>query len=105
MTEILIALLIGIVAGAIDIAPMFKPEIPRFSVYHVFAQWVFIGLVIPFINWDIQPWLKGLIIAEIGMIPVMIIAFYRNKKRVPSIAFFAALLGLGIGFLGDVLIR
>lgn len=105
MSEILIAILIGMVAGAIDIAPMFKPEIPRFSIYHVFAQWVFIGLVIPFINWDIHLWLKGFIIAEIGMIPVMIIAFYRNRKRVPSIALFAGLLGIGIGVLGDMLIQ
>lgn len=59
----------------------------------IFAQWVIIGLFIPFISWEIQPWLKGLIVGELGMLPFMIIAFYRSKKSIIPMAIMAAILG------------
>jgi hypothetical protein len=104
MTEILIALALGIVAGVIDAAPMIRPEIPRVSVLYVFSQWVFIGLLIPFVEWDLTPWIKGILIAELGMVPVMVLTFYRNRKKVPFIMMMAAVLGAGIGIAGSVFI-
>lgn len=102
ITNILIALGIGIVAGAIDTIPMLKqPGIPKSSVYFVFAQWVFIGLVTPFIGWGLQPWMKGMVLGILGMVPVMIIAYSRNRKKVPTILLFAAGLGAVIGIAGD----
>jgi len=100
MTDIFIALTIGTLAGIIDIIPMIKRNVPKFSIGYVFAQWVFIGLLIPFVNWNIQPWVKGLIIGELGMIPVIILTYYRNKPAIPSIVVFAAILGIGIGLAG-----
>ena len=83
MKNILIALLIGIIAGAIDALPMIKNKnVPRFSIMAIFTQWVVIGLLIPFVNWEIALWLKGLIIGELGMLPFLIIAFYRSKKSI-----------------------
>ena len=103
MTQIIIALVIGIVAALIDTFPMLKLPVPRFSVYAIFAQWVFIGLLIPFINWDILFWLKGLLIAELGMIPFLIIAYHRNKKSIVPIIGMAAFLGLLISFSNQYL--
>lgn len=104
ITDILIALVIGMVAGAIDILPMLKKGIPNFSMLFVFSQWVFIGLLIPFVNWDIAPWLKGLIIAELGMVPVMILTYGRNRRKIPLIIISSAFLGIGIGIAGVSLI-
>ena len=104
ITKLLIALGIGIVAGAIDIIPMLNKPIPKFSLYYVFAQWVFIGLIIPFVSWPIDGWLRGLIIATLGMVPIAIIAFSRNKKQVPMIIASAAVFGAVIGFASDRLI-
>ncbi len=100
MTDILLALTLGVVAGAIDIIPMIKRNVPKFSIGFVFAQWVVLGLLIPFVNWKIPSWLKGLIIGELGMIPVMILTYYRNKQALPSIMIFAAVLGIGLGIAG-----
>ena len=104
MTDILTALIIGIAAGTIDILPMINQKTPRYSILYIFMQWVVIGLLIPFVDWDIQPWLKGLIIGELGMFPVIILTYSRNRRRIPSIIGFAALLGIGIGILGDIFI-
>ena len=104
INHIAIALLLGTIAGLIDALPMIKMQVPRFSIWYVFAQWVFIGLLIPFVNWPFAGWLKGLIIGVLGMIPVAIIACHRNKKRVPAILLFAAILGAAIGYTSSIFI-
>lgn len=97
--KILEALLLGAVAGAIDAVPMIKTA-PRFATLLVFSQWVFLGLVIPFVAWDLEPWVKGMILGVLGMIPTMILVWPRNPKRIPGIAVFGAGLGAMIGFVG-----
>jgi len=67
MTEILVALLIGAIAGLIDIAPMIKRPVPRESIVATFVQWVLLGLVIPFVSWSIPAWLTGSILGLLGM--------------------------------------
>jgi len=51
--NIAIALLIGAGAGLVDCAPMLKHSmIPRESIVAIFAQWLLLGLVIPFVPWS-----------------------------------------------------
>jgi len=102
MIKIFVALGIGIVAGAIDIVPMVRQKMHFSSIQCVFAQWVFIGLIVPFISWDLPPWLKGLIVAQLGMVPLILLAYGRAKKSPVPIVIFAAILGVGIGVLNDV---
>ncbi len=105
MKNILIALLLGIIASCIDAIPMItNKNIPRFSIMAIFAQWVVMGLLIPFVNWEIAPWLRGLIIGELGMFPFMIIAFYRSKKSIFPTIIMAAVLGITIAVAGSYLI-
>lgn len=104
MIKIWISLIIGLVAGAIDIVPMVRQKMHKASIQCVFAQWVFIGLLVPFVNWDLQPWLKGLIVAELGMIPLALLAYGRAKKSPIPIFLFAAILGVGIGIANDLII-
>ena len=85
LLQIIIALSIGIIAGALDIVPMLKeikskPPIYKYSIAAVFAQWILMGLVIPFVSWDMQTWLKGFIVGFIGMAPTMILAYGRVQN-------------------------
>lgn len=104
MIKIGVALIIGSVAGAIDIVPMVRQKMHKASILCVFAQWVFIGLLVPFVNWDLQPWIKGLIIAELGMVPIALLAYGRVKKSPIPIMLFAAVLGVGIGMANDFIV-
>lgn len=104
MKEFAIALILGSAAGLLDVLPMIKKPIPKSSKWMIFAQWVLIGLAICFIEWRIDPWIKGLIIAECGIIPVAILATYRNPKSVPGIFAFAAPLGMAIAVVFDMLV-
>ncbi len=59
MNEILIALLIGIVAGIIDIIPMIIQKMNKYANLSAFFHWVVLSLIIPFVAWDISHWLRG----------------------------------------------
>ncbi len=80
MNEIFIALTIGIIAGIIDVIPMIIRKMDKFANLSAFSHWVVLGLLIPFISWNIAPWLKGLIIAEITAIPILFMVAKEDKK-------------------------
>jgi hypothetical protein len=70
MNNIVIALIIGISAGLLDVTPMIIQKLDKTANWSAFVHWVVLGLIIPFVHWDIQPWLKGLIIGELATLPV-----------------------------------
>lgn len=104
MTEILAALAMGILAGTIDAAPMLwmrgHVKAPFVSVVSTFATWVFLGLVIPFVDWDLTPWVKGAVLAFAGMTPTMLVLWVRNRKAIVPTAVMTLALGAGIGWVG-----
>jgi hypothetical protein len=105
MSEILIALSIGIVAGIIDIIPMLILKTDKMANLSAFTHWVVLGLLIPFISWDIPAWLKGLIIGELSAVPVILMIFKEDKKAVFPILIMSALLGAGIGMASAAFIH
>jgi len=100
MNEILIALLIGTIAGIIDVIPMIIQKMDKSANLSAFIHWVVLGLIIPFVSWDIAPWLKGLIIAEISAVPILLIVAPKDKKAVIPISIMSAVLGVGVGLAG-----
>jgi hypothetical protein len=100
MSKIYIALIIGIIAGTIDVIPMIIQRIDKYACASAFVQWMVLGLIIPYVSWDIQPWLKGLIIAEIAAVPIMILVFAKEPKSIIPIAIFSAILGILVGIAG-----
>jgi hypothetical protein len=100
MNEIIIALLIGTIAGIIDVVPMIIQKIDKYANLSAFIHWVVLGLIIPFVSWDIAPWLKGLIIAEISAVPILLIVAPKDQKAVIPISIMSAVLGVGVGLAG-----
>jgi hypothetical protein len=100
MKEILIVLLIGIIAGTIDVIPMIIQKMDKYANLSAFAHWIVLGLIIPFVSWNIAPWLKGLIIAEISAIPILLIVAPNDKKAIIPISIMSAILGIGVGLAG-----
>ena len=99
--KLLIALVLAVLAGLFDTLPMYKMNVPRFSIYSLFAQWILIGTLIPFLDIGMDLWLTGLIIGTLGMVPHSIIVLYRNPKKVLPTLLWGAGLGLAIGFGND----
>jgi Zn-dependent protease with chaperone function len=105
MENIEIALAIGIVAGIIDVIPMLIQKLDKRANWSAFLQWVFLGLVIPFVSWDIEPWIKGLIIGELAAIPIVLIVTKEDQKAMIPILVFSAILGMGVAISGAYFIN
>ncbi len=104
MNNILIALSIGIVAGIIDVIPMIIQKMEKSANLSAFSHWVVLGLIIPFVSWNIAPWLKGLIIAEISAIPILFIVATKDKKTILPITIMSAILGVAVAIAGKIFI-
>ncbi len=105
MPPIFTALAIGFAAGLIDVIPMIIQKLDKSACWSAFVHWLVLGTIIPFVDWDIQPWLKGLIIGELVSLPVMILVFAKDKKSVIPISVFSAILGIGCAIAGSLLIK
>ena len=100
MNNIVIALLIGLVAGLIDTIPMVIQKLDKRDTLFAFLHYLALGLIIPFVNWGIAPWLTGIIIAVLTSVPIMIIVYPRDKKAIVPMLVFSLILGAGIGIAG-----
>ena len=100
MNNFLIALVIGIIAGIIDVIPMIIKKLDKFSNLSAFLHWVILGLIIPFVDWNIEPWAKGLILGELSAIPIMIMVYPKDKKALIPMIIFSAILGIGVALAG-----
>jgi hypothetical protein len=104
MRILFISMVIGIVAGAIDVLPMIIQKLDKRSILSAFLQYFFVSIVIigidlPGVVW----WLQGSIIALALATPILIIVSEKDKKAVPIIAPMSIILGALIGIAGHFL--
>lgn len=100
MKDILIAIAIGLIAGLIDVIPMIIQKLDKSSNISAFIHYFALGLIIPFVNWDLTPWIKGILIALLTSIPFMVLVFPKDKKAIIPMIIFSLILGAGIGIAG-----
>jgi len=105
MKNIFISLIIGLSAAIIDVVPMIIQRIDKSACISAFIQWIALGLIIPYVNWDMHPWLKGFIIAELSALPIMILVFAKEPKSIVPIIIFSAVLGIAVGLAGARFIK
>ena len=98
MNTLLMSVLIGLVAGTLDIIPMLIKKLPRRANLSAFLQYLFVSVFIvhidlPYIPW----WAEGGLVALMMTIPIVIIIASGDKKSVPIILTNAIVLGTLIG--------
>ncbi len=104
MNNLFIAITIGAVAGVIDIMPMIIKKLDKQAIISAFVHYFVLGLIIPFVNWDVSGWIKGVSIALLTAIPIMIIVYPKDKQALIPMIVFSIILGAGIGTAGAVFI-
>lgn len=105
MRNIYKALLIGLAAGTIDALPMIFQGLPWSATISAFVHWIVLGLIIPYVNWNIKPWLKGFIIALLSELPIIIIVAEKEPISIIPITAFSVILGVSVGYCGDRFIK
>ena len=96
------ALLIGAVAGALDVAPMVARGSGARANASAFVHWLVLGLVIPYLHWGFAPWLTGLIAAELLALPVIVMVSEEEPGAWLPIGAMSAVLGALVGWAGSV---
>ncbi len=100
----LLTLLIGILAGVIDVLPMIKMKIDKYSCISAFLYYVIVPFVIFGINWFGNLWwLRGGVVAILMAIPVIILVSKEDKKSPVAMTIMSIFLGSIIGFVGHFL--
>ena len=104
MDKLLLSIIIGIVAGVIDIIPMIIQKLDKRGTISAFLQYFFVSIVIvnidlPHIVW----WLEGGLISVALALPIVVLVSIQDKKAVPIILIMAAILGTLIGIAGNYL--
>lgn len=105
MKEFLLTLLIGIVAGVVDVLPMIKMKLDKYSIASAFVFY----LILPFIIFNIKFngiawWLKGGMVGLGLALPVIILAAREDKKSTVPMTVMSAVLGTVINTAGHYLI-
>lgn len=55
MNDFLIVIVIGLVAGLIDVTPMIMMKLDKAANISAFVHYFVLGLIIPFVSWDVTP--------------------------------------------------
>ena len=97
----LLTLLIGIGAGVIDVLPMIKMKVDKYSCISAFVYYVIVPFVIFGINWFGK--LRGGVVAILMAIPVIILVAKEDKKSPVAMTIMSIVLGSIIGVLGHFL--
>lgn len=96
-----LTLLIGIVAGVIDILPMVKMKVDKYSCLSAFVYYLIVPFVIFGINWFGNLWwLRGGVVAILMAIPVIILVAKEDKKSPIAMTIVSIVLGTIIGLVG-----
>ncbi len=99
--KFLLTLFIGIIVGIIDILPMIKMKVDKYSILSAFVYY----LIVPFIIFDTNClknlwWLRGGIIAIMMAIPIIILVAKKDKKSPIAMTIMSIVLGTVIGIVG-----
>lgn len=105
MKTILLTCLIGIIAGAVDILPMIKMKLDRYSIASAFVFYFILPFVILNIDlFGLVWWLKGGVTGLAMAAPTIIMVAKEDKKSVPPMLIMSAVLGTLIGIAGHFLL-
>lgn len=97
----LLTLLIGVIAGIIDVLPMIKMKLDKYSVSSAFVHYI----IAPFIIFNTELfgmawWLKGGVISLLLAVPTMILVAKDDKKSVVPMIIMSIILGTLVGVSG-----
>ena len=99
MNPIIIGILLGIVAGIIDVIPMIIKKLTWDANISAFAMWVVVGFFIAAIDLNIQPIVEGILIALLTLLPCAILIGWKEPKSLIPILAMTIVLGGLLGWL------
>lgn len=105
MKNFFVTLLIGIIAGTIDILPMLKMKLDKYSISSAFLFYLFLPFIILNVNlYGLIWWLMGGLTAILLAVPIIILVAKSDKKSIVPMTITSIVLGTLIGVAGHLFI-
>jgi len=98
MKKIRIGLLLGMVAGIIDVIPMIIQNLTWDANLSAFTMWIVVGFLIATVDLNINSILKGILIAFLVLLPSAIFIAWREPVSLIPIVIMTTILGGLLGF-------
>ena len=105
MKTIIFGILLGIAAGIIDVIPMIIKKLTWDANISAFLMWVIVGFLIATTDLNMNPILKGILIAFLVLTPCAILIGWKEPKSLIPIFVMTLILGGLLGFLIPKLIN
>jgi hypothetical protein len=99
MNIIFIGILFGVIAGIIDLIPMFIQRLSIDAKSSTFSLWVVSGFLIATSTISLPGYLKGIIISFLVLLPSSIIISWKKPKMLVPIFIMTLILGALLGFV------
>ena len=101
MRKIYFGLLLGLIAGVIDVIPMILQGITWDANLSAFAFWIIAGFMIATSNLQLKPVLKGIVVSFLVLIPVLVMVAWSEPFSLIPICIMALILGSSLGYFID----
>lgn len=99
MKKIRNGLLVGMIAGVIDVIPMFIQKIAWDANLSAFFMWIVIGFFISKTKIKVHPALKGLIVSFLVLVPTAVMIAFNQPISLIPITIMTGILGSLSGIL------
>ncbi len=96
-----LGIILGIIAGIIDVIPMIIQKLTWDANLSAFTFWIVVGFVIATTNINLKGVSKGITISLILLIPLIFIIAWNNPTVLTPIIPMNLILGSALGFLID----
>ncbi|NCB02642.1 MAG: hypothetical protein EOM67_10805 [Spirochaetia bacterium] len=98
MKKIIMVLLIGLIAGAIDLIPLLLVDAPLYNMLSIIAFWLVATYIIASTTLVKNTLLNGLVISILLMIPMALALSATNKQDFFPMMFMSIILGPVVGY-------
>lgn len=94
----LIGILVGVMAGIVDVIPMFIMDLTWDANLSAFSMWVVVGFLTAATNLKMFPALKGVLVAFLVLTPCAILIGWKEPASLLPILGMTAILGALLGW-------
>ena len=97
--KILCLVLMGVMAGIVDVLPMIKMKIDKHSILSAFLFHLIAPFILYYLNVNIPFWIKGGLTYLLLAIPTIILVANDDKKSAPIMVCSSLIIGSIIGLI------
>lgn len=98
MNKKIIGILLGVIAGIIDVIPMVLQNLTWDANISAFTMWIVIGFFIASVELKINPVLKGILISFLVLLPSSFIIGWKEPTSLIPITLMTIILGGLLGY-------